>query len=259
MGCWLWFVFTCERATRATRSVGRARMTNHSTFGAFVLLGFGTGWSLADALFGNMGTFMARLPEGLLLPTHAELVGKATIAVVLLACWAGTTLRGASPTLAQFQRLLWVLYALVLGGTIVGGLAWQVTLGPGGAAVVLLVLFCVAYAVGTMTVTLVLPLLPLFYEEALLSAIITGNGLGCLFSGGLGLLQARVAATHAPAPCGDRAGWALDPSPPGHARDSWTGPFGRLGQCAGRCRVCRAIGRGVGVGVGTGNWGGARY
>ena len=235
-------------------------MASHSTFGAFVLLGFGTGWSLADALFGNMGTFMARLPEGLLLPTHAELVGKATIAVVLLACWAGTTLRGASPTLAQFQRLLWVLYALVLGGTIVGGLAWQVTLGPSGAAVVLLVLFCVAYAVGTMTVTLVLPLLPLFYEEALLSAIITGNGLGCLFSGGLGLLQARVAATHArQPPCGDRAGWALDPSPPGHARDSWTGPFGRLGQCAGRCRVCRAIGRGVGVGVGTGNWGGARY
>ena len=34
----MWFVFTCERATRATRSVGRARMTNHSTFGAFVLL-----------------------------------------------------------------------------------------------------------------------------------------------------------------------------------------------------------------------------
>ena len=64
-----------------------------------------------------------------------------------------------------------------------------------------------AYAVGTMTVTLVLPLLPLFYEEALLSAIITGNGLGCLFSGGLGLLQARVAATHAcKPPCGDRAG-----------------------------------------------------
>ena len=164
---------------------------SHSTFAAFVLLGFGTGWSLADALFGNMATFMARLPEGLLLPTHAELVGKGTIAVVLLVCWAGTTLRGASLTLDQFQRLLWVLYALVLGGTIVGGLAWQVTLGPGGAAVVLLVLFCVAYAVGTVTVTLVLPLLPLFYEEALLSAIITGNGLGCLFSGGLGLLQAR--------------------------------------------------------------------
>ena len=137
-------------------TVGHAGMASHSTFGAFVLLGFGTGWSLADALFGNMGTFMARLPEGLLLPTHAELVGKATIAVVLLACWAGTTLRGASPTLAQFQRL-WVLYALVLGGTLVGGLAWQVT-RAGRAAVVLLVLFCVAYAVGTMTVTLVLPL-----------------------------------------------------------------------------------------------------
>ena len=252
-GAWLWVGFHLRARDARNALGGSCRMASHSTFGAFVLLGFGTGWSLADALFGNMGTFMARLPEGLLLPTHAELVGKATIAVVLLACWAGTTLRGASPTLAQFQRLLWVLYALVLGGTIVGGLAWQVTLGPGGAAVVLLVLFCVAYAVGTMTVTLVLPLLPLFYEEALLSAIITGNGLGCLFSGGLGLLQARVAATH------DRGGWALDPSPPGHARDSRTGPFGRLGQCAGRCRVCRAIGRGVGVGVGSGNWGGARH
>ena len=170
-------------------------MPSHSTFAAFVLLGFGTGWSLADALFGNMATIMAHLPEGLLLPTHAELVGKGTIAVVLLACWAATTLRGASLTLSQFQRLLWALYALVLAGTLVGGLAWQVTLGPRGAAVVLLVLFCVAYAVGTLTVTLVLPLLPLFYEEALLAAMITGNGLGCLFSGALGLLQARAVAS----------------------------------------------------------------
>jgi hypothetical protein len=202
---------------------------SHSTFGAFVLLGFGTGWSLADALFGNMATFMARLPEGLLLPTHAELIGKGTIAVVLLVCWAGTTLRGASLTLGQFQRLLWVLYALVLGGTIVGGLAWQVTLGPGGVAVVLLVLFAVAYAVGTVTVTLVLPLLPLFYEEALLSAIITGNGLGCLFSGGLGLLQARGVQPHS-------------------ARVFGLGGPGRLGHWA-IGRVGQLV---IGVGVGWG-------
>ena len=217
---------------------------SHSTFAAFVLLGFGTGWSLADALFGNMATFMARLPEGLLLPTHAELVGKGTIAVVLLVCWAGTTLRGASLTLDQFQRLLWVLYALVLGGTIVGGLAWQVTLGPGGAAVVLLVLFCVAYAVGTVTVTLVLPLLPLFYEEALLSAIVTGNGLGCLFSGGLGLLQACVANhTPTPAPLGNWPSWAL-------GRGGYSQWAGALGQ-GGNALVA------AGQSAGSGNWSGS--
>ena len=204
---------------------------SHSTFAAFVLLGFGTGWSLADALFGNMATFMARLPEGLLLPTHAELVGKGTIAVVLLACWAGTTLRGAIPTLVQFQRLLWVLYALVLGGTIVGGLAWQVTLGPGGAAVVLLVLFCVAYAVGTVTVTLVLPLLPLFYEEALLSAIITGNGLGCLFSGGLGLLQVVASPVGA---LGNWPGWALDRGGGCSQRAGALGQWGNASVAAGQ-------------------------
>ena len=32
-----------------------------STFLSFTLLGFGSGWSLADALYGNMAAFMACL------------------------------------------------------------------------------------------------------------------------------------------------------------------------------------------------------
>lgn len=154
----------------------------HSTFLTFVLLGFGSGWSLADAMYGNMAAFMAALPEGLLLPSYAEIVGKITVAVVTIAA----ALLPA-PSLSPFQHILWALYALGFAGCLLGAFAWHST-----AAV--LILFFFAYAVGTVTIVTVFPLLPLFYEEALLSAVFTGNGLGCLVTGALSLLQAAVPA-----------------------------------------------------------------
>ena len=48
----------------------RAPPVLQDAFVAFTLLGFGTGWTLVDSLYGTTGAFMAALPEGLLLPSH---------------------------------------------------------------------------------------------------------------------------------------------------------------------------------------------
>jgi hypothetical protein len=130
-----------------------------STFLSFTLLGFGSGWSLADALYGNMAAFMAALPERLFLPALVEISGKATIGIALVACWVLTAAFG-TPTLPQLQAVLWSCYAMGISGCLVAALAWRTVIN--GVSVVVVGMFVVSYLVGSLTMLVVFPLLPVF-------------------------------------------------------------------------------------------------
>ena len=156
-------------------------------FLAFMLVGFGTGWTVCDAALGNMAWLMRRLPaEGLLLPTHADIAGKATAFTCALACWVAM---GADykPSFAAFRTGMWALYVAGMAAALLMAAFWSVTVGD--VAVFVILGTALGSAIGTFSVCCVYSFAAVFFDDAVVAAILTGNGVGSALAGVLGLVQ----------------------------------------------------------------------
>jgi hypothetical protein len=157
-----------------------------SHFLLFTCLGFGTGWTMCDATMANMAWLMARLPESMQLPTHVDMVGNIGIAVTLVCVWITLGL-GYQPNFAGYQRGLWLLYALGLLASLLLGSLWWVLLQ--GLAIFVYIPIFMGTTIGTLTVSCVYPLSAVFFDDAVIPALLFGDGVGSLVAGSLGVVQ----------------------------------------------------------------------
>ena len=158
-----------------------------STFAAFVAVGLGTGWTMVDASYANMAQLMSKLPEGLMLPSHADIIGKICSSLTIGVCWACIYMAFA-PDFTTFRRMIWTLYAVAFTSALLMASLWFVTIGGIGVFVILPV--AIGTIVGTLSSAVVYPMAPIFFDEAVVAAVLTGNGVGATVAGLLGLLQA---------------------------------------------------------------------
>ena len=153
---------------------------------AFLWLGLGTSYTLADSTLGSMATFM-RLDggAGLHLPNQVMLWASICTAATLLVAWYVG--KSSASSLETFRRLVWGLLVAQIAGAVGLAVGWHVVVGD--AAVVVIGVACLAASVGVLSWTTVIPSVSLYFPEEMISAYFTGSACGSLVAGLLGLLQ----------------------------------------------------------------------
>lgn len=156
------------------------------TFAAFTVVGVGMGYSLVDASFANAGSYMRVLPEGLLLPSYMDISCKVAQLLVALSC--GLVLgSGYSPTSQAYRNFVFAILGTAITAAIAESALWRVS------SVFVILPTALAATVAAFSQSAVSPLAVVFFDESVVTALITGNGVGAMVAGLLGILHDRVA------------------------------------------------------------------
>ena len=158
---------------------------------AFALLGISVSWTLSDAVFANLATFMRCLPAGLYLPDQIGILSNMLQTIAILVWWAFTYAFGL-PSFRSHVILIWACLAVELSGAIVLAIGWRVTIGD--ASVVMLSVESLATVIGALSWAATLPFISTHFAERLVSAFFTGSASGSLIAGLLGLAQGAAPA-----------------------------------------------------------------
>ena len=121
----------------------------HADAFAFGLLGLSVSWTLSDAVFANLPTFMRCLPSGLYIPDQIGISATVTQAVGLMVWFGITGGCGYRPRFNDYVKFIWSCLAVELGGALLIAFGWTAVIG--GQPVLLLTVESVAALIGALS------------------------------------------------------------------------------------------------------------